>query len=410
MQALLERARRDAGLAGGELGALRKEASNLRRELSQLRATPAPRTPVVTESPVYRELEGRLEAARREADRLRVEQEQAQREVRQATILLNNERQTTKRLMEKLNRSPAVEIAAGSFSITLPFSYEGGGGSCRLKGGYAFRIPEQVARKLDLIDGDTVCLTLTALGKIRCEVTARVPRAIRRALARRAANADSGEPEWYAAPIPGLAQDTGEGTPAASKPFGRIARDEAGRAGLTEGDPIEVLVPQVDRFPTVRVLRVLEVGPRPVAGVEPLTPGRSRRTARRPAITKGAAPDEECAGRLPLEGKTVVIVGGDSFRVNYRRAVHRLGGEVKFIPAGGGDMDQVRALAMSADVTVLMSQYIGHKVKDVVMQALSAAGRMPLYVNSTGSRALRRELLAWADGRGQGGGETDAAV
>jgi hypothetical protein len=115
--------------------------------------------------------------------------------------------------------------------------------------------------------------------------------------------------------------------------------------------------------------------------------------ARRRRLSRKAAPH----GRLrelgrPLSGKRVLVVGGDSFHAAYRRIVESLGGSFDALKAG--DTGRAEAKAMAADIVVVMTAYVSHKVNDRVRQSLERAGRKErlALANSTGHRSLLRAL------------------
>lgn len=368
----------------------------------------APAVPVVVEAPAFAEREAQLGAANREIDRLSAELEKTRREVRQATLLRDREGQATRRLRAKIVRSPQTVAAPASFSVTLPFEYRGSSGLCRLRSGFEVSVPEHLVRKLELVHGDIVCLTLMPPGKVRLEVISQMPRDTPPALVREVATESASRPRlWQALPVSGLGSFCDGEAAGRVRPLGWIADEEAVRLGLRDGDPIRVIVPRAGEaegdvpmtapwpglpaLPTVKVLRKLE-GAETIGKTEPKArQGKTRRP--KPASVRRGHLGIPVLAYRPMAGKTVLIVGGDTFWVNYRQVVHGLGGKVEFISAGGGDVAQDQARARAADVTVLITAYIGHKVKGVVLEALASVGRTPLYVNSRGQKALLEALL-----------------
>ncbi len=410
----LRQSRREAATTGQQVGALRKELASAQAELERARRAEGPaRLPVVIEAPAFAELQAQLGASDHENERLRVQLAKTERELRQTCVVLKRQERTTRRLQARLARSPAVEAGPQAFTVTRAFEYRGLGGTCPLKSGYEITIPANVVGRLGLIHGDTVCLTLLPLGLVRMQVVAQAARRTRHALVREL-RPDGPEAQtrlWQAVPIRGLASFSEEGRPGRIAPLGWIAGVEVARLDLRDGDPITVIAPRANEegipvsspraglpaLPIVKVLRKHEVPE--AADVTEAAPEPRPRRQRPTTVSRGRLGRARPAAR-PLAGLTVLIVGGDSFHVNYRQVVHGLGGEVDFVEAAGGDPPQTKARARAADVTVLITPYLSHKAQNTVLEALDAAGKSPLYVNTRGQKAVLEALLGWARKRG----------
>ena len=99
------------------------------------------------------------------------------------------------------------------------------------------------------------------------------------------------------------------------------------------------------------------------------------------------------ARQRPLVGKKVLVVGGDSFKAGYRAIVESLGAEFEFQGAGG-DMTMVKSRARGADIVVLVTDYLSHKVSGVVTDTMKADGREAAlcYAGSKGRGAILEAL------------------
>jgi len=96
------------------------------------------------------------------------------------------------------------------------------------------------------------------------------------------------------------------------------------------------------------------------------------------------------AQQRPLVGKKVE---GDSFKVGYRAIVEALGAEFEFQGAGR-DMTMVKSRVRAADIVVLVTDYLSHKVSGVVTDTMKADGREPVlcYAGSKGRGAILEAL------------------
>lgn len=401
----LDEARREAGGAGKEVGALRKEVRDLQRDKERLvmAAGHPDRRPVVVETEAYLAGAAQLEAAHREVERLTAERDSARDELWRTTLLYDRERQANERLRARMAAAPLATASGQGYSITAPFSYEGPGGQCRLRQGYGIAIPGKSVAEHDLMDGDLVHLELSAHGRTTLRVESRAARETHRAIARKVAATAPGQPSWQAVLAPGHGEFGDEPAGRRHAVLGRITDHDVARYGVRDGDLLSVLVPRPPAdpagraaLPVVRVLRTFGL-PVEVERAEAQSPRRPRpRHHRRPASRQGVPRFGATAPSRPLAGKTVLIVGGDSFQVNYRAAVHGLGGTAMFLGADGEDPGRTRAKARSADVTVIVTPYVSHKVEDVVRSALRTMGQKPIMVNSTGWKTVVEALLQWA--------------
>jgi len=407
----LQAARREAGAAGEQLGQLRRRVRELERERDRLEAKKLRMAaPTVVETATFLARDVQLQASEQEAERLRAERDNALREAEQSGVLYRRAQRTNERLRLEISRSPLVAASPEGLSVTATFSYEGPGGVCRLKKGYGIAVPAAIVRKLDLMDGDVVDLSLTTAGGAECRVVAAVPRRVCQALAAVAALPGAPHLGWQALPVP--AGRFSDEKPLGPRPLGWICRHDAQRFGLEDGDLVTICVsgpePGGDpgsppsrvpaALPVVKVLRAhaMPDATQP-AGEKQVGTGRARRGKIRPLReanrrTRGFSRPPA----RPLLGKSVLIVGGDSFQVNYRSVVRALGAEACFLGADGTDPARTRAAARAADVTVIMTAYVSHKVEDVIKAALRPTARRAVRVNSTGQKALLDALMTWA--------------
>lgn len=430
-----DRANDQAGATGRQVGELKKQLRRLEEERDRLRAAqPAKAVPVV-ETAAVREWEERLEAARRETERVRDELAQTSRKLQRNEVLLRTREEEADKLRQALRHSPPGALTDCGLEMVLPFVYDGPAGRFILRPGFDLSVPAQVVRKLQLGDGDPVKLTVFPNGKVTLEPLAPVPREmvwgyVTRVEVGREAARTASEAGWSP---PGEAWRFDR---AAGEPAGWVGRTEAAYLGLEDGDPVAVLVPRGERgkgyplrspapglpaLPTVKVVRKDAAGgtASAAAGAAAGTAagtGRARREsrpARKAVLRRRGAPGTLGDGRLRpsrvLAGRKVLVVGGDSFRDQYRAVVEALGGEFEFQGAGAA-VAMAEDRARAADVVVLMTAYLSHKVSDRVTDTLAKMGREPLRVNSTGRTSLLKALVsAGREAAGAGSRRTQEA-
>jgi len=305
------------------------------------------------------------------------------REMRRSQVLteaLHREEERTARLRDSLEQG-AVGVN-GTLRARLPFLYTGPAGRLALSNGFELAVPARVVHKLDLADGDLLEVNLTPPGRVELEVVDSVPRR---------------EVLGHVRPF---SAETWEVVGTHGRRIGFIGEAEARAHDLREGDPVTVLRPGPfsgrggDKFflPRVKVLRVhREV--RASGGPPRETRTRPGRKKRRRSLKRAGKP----SGRLmpvgrPLAGKSVLVVGGESFHSAYRRIIESLGGT--FDGLGADDRRLAPARALAADIVVVVTPYVSHKASDAVHDALSKAGREGClaWANTTGQRGLLEAL------------------
>ncbi|HCJ09934.1 MAG TPA: hypothetical protein DHW14_02060 [Clostridiales bacterium] len=388
-----KQAQREAGEAGRALGELRKRVAELEERLASAEKLSESQGPVVVETSAALARDQRLEAAHRQIERLDREVEHLHRENAALHDALEREKEKTARLGKRLDRV-ALEGPSGSFKACLSFRYIGPDGRFDLRGGYRLLVPASHVHRLDLTDGDLVEVTIVPPDRVELEVLDRRPR--REVL---------GYVERYS-------PDTWKVVDVQGEEVGWVGDEEARAHGLADGDPVTVMRPELTRegegrprLPRVRVLRVhREVRaptPEEAKAERRSVGGRRSGRARRRRLSREAAPHGRFRelGR-PLSGKRVLVVGGDSFHATYRRIVERLGGSFDALKAG--DTGRAEAKAMAADIVVVMTGYVSHKVNGRVRHSLERAGRKErlALANSTGHRGLLKALRPFFRQRG----------
>ncbi|MEW6032058.1 MAG: hypothetical protein AB1645_04145 [Bacillota bacterium] len=322
-----------------------------------------------------------------EVTRLRGEVERLTQENRALAGALRQAEERAGRL-RRLAARTGPPCANGAFTVRLPFAYTGPGGRVALSRGFEVGVPAPVVHRLDLADGDLIELSLTLPDRVNLKVVDRLPR--REVL---------GHAKRHSA-------ETWEVVGTDARRVGWIGDAEARAHDLRDGDPLTVMRPEVEMagdgertfLPRVRILRVyreVELPPpdrRETNNAQRLKERRSRATHQRKVHRR-----ESPLGRLtpagrPLAGKRVLVVGAESFHPGYRRIVESLGGV--FEGLGAGDLSQAEAKARAADIVVLVTPYLAHKVGDVVEGALARAGRESRLTraNTTGHRGLLEAL------------------
>jgi len=380
-----KQAQREAGEAGRALGELRKRVAELEERVASAEKLSKSPGPVVIETPAALARDQRLEAAHRQIERLEREVEGLNQKNATLHNALEREREKAARLGERLDRA-ALDGPPGSFKACLSFRYIGPDGRFDFRGGYRLLVPASHVHRLDLTDGDLVEVTIVPPDRVELEVLDRPPRR---------------EVLGY---VKRYSPDTWKVVDVQGGEVGWVGEEEARVHGLADGDPVTVMRPEFTRqgegrprLPRVRVLRVhREVrAPAPEEAKAERRSVRGRRSgrARRRRLSREAA----LHGRFrelgqPLFGKRVLVVGGDSFHATYRSIVESLGGSFDALKAG--DTGRAEAKAMAADIVVVMTAYVSHKVNDRVRHSLERAGRKErlALANSTGHRGLLKAL------------------
>jgi len=97
------------------------------------------------------------------------------------------------------------------------------------------------------------------------------------------------------------------------------------------------------------------------------------------------------AGRRALSqallGSRVLVVGDDNRQVVYREEVERFGGEFDFL-SGFSEPRRASEKAAAADVVVLVTSYVSHKVSG----RIGAFGKVVIRVNQSGEHSMREAL------------------
>ncbi|MCL6580705.1 MAG: hypothetical protein K6U08_03695 [Firmicutes bacterium] len=475
-----DRLRQQAGTAGQEIGELRKRVASLEEQNVRLRAALETGGPRILGTDVVREREDRLEAAYRSLQRLETENEGLRRQNDYLAHRIGEEQQKNARLRAALERmsarlaagpqthrasSPATGTTAppgaaetegagpedegrlpGIYQGVLRFAYDGPDGHLGLSRGFRLLVPAAVVRRLDLVDGDLVEVTLGPGRSVNLDLVGPVDREEGLGVVRRVSLSEN------AAQDPD-GPDAGRATAAAPpvawqllnlmrRPVAWLSEAEATRVGLADGDVVGYIrpvpggggatpegygvtlggyragaegrgaaglhspAPGLPALPLARVVRRhpdgLVLAP---AEENTGTPGRAVGEAGAAGATKPRRPrlrrrEERVAGRqlrrpdtLPLAGRTILVVGGDSFHVSYRELIERLGG--RFIGQGAeADIHLAAGRAKSADGVVVVAPYASHKMEGVVEAALVAVGRADCLVRSAtkGRRGLLEAL------------------
>jgi len=391
-----KQAQREAGEAGRTVGELRKRVQELEERLAAAESRCGAGGPLVIETGASLAGDERLEAAHRQIDRLELEVESLWRENRALSGALRREEQKAGELRDRLEGTVLCG-PAGSFRACLPFRYTGPDGRFDFSGSFKLLVPASYVDRFDLADGDLVDVTVTPPRKVELEVVDRRPR--REVL---------GHASRYSS-------ETWKVIDTRGRAVGWIGEREAAAHKLSDGDPVTVLRPEYVQaqetgrplLPRVRVLRVHREAREEAGGVERAggTAGGGalrRRRARRRKLSRAAARH----GRLrelghPLAGKKVLVVGGDSFQPGYRRIVESLGGAFDALEAG--DTGRAESKALAADVVVIMTSYVSHKVGDLVEDTLERAGRRDrlALANSTGHHGFFEALRPFFQNRGE---------
>lgn len=481
-----DRLRQQAGAAGQEIGDLRKRVASLEEENRRLRAALEAGGPHILGQEVVREREAKLESAYRSLQRLETENEGLRWQNEYLAYRIGEEQQRNARLRAALERmsarltvganadrapspdhrvtgSPAAAESEGAgpedegrlpgiYQGVLRFAYDGPDGYLGLSRGFRLLVPAAVVRRLDLVDGDLVEVTLGPGRSVNLDLVGPVDREEGLGVVRRV-----GLPGTAAQDPAG--RDAGRATAGAPpvawqllnlmrRPVAWVSEAEAARVGLADGDVVGYVrpvpggggatpegygvtpggqrggaegrgaaglhspAPGLPALPLARVVRRHPDG-LALAPAEGSTgsPGRAAEEAgaagavgaagaakpRRPRLRRR---EERVAGRqlrrpdsLPLAGRTILVVGGDSFHVSYRALIEKLGGE--FIGQGAeADIHLGAGRAKSADGVVVVAPYASHKMEGVVEAALEAVGRAHCLVRSAtkGRRGLLEAL------------------
>lgn len=414
LRQLLEKMRRErdeanqrAALKGQENGQLRAEVRRLEGEVARAAAAgPEPRAAIIVETAACLERDELLLAANREAER--VTRELAESRLRadwsdEARIRL--ETQNT-RLRAAIGRRPVGVGPAAGYTLTAPFRYRGPGGAVNLAPGYALTISQGPVDGHELVDGDIVSITITPPARVTLAVESPRPRETAIGTARRVAVDVWPEPLWQVVRVL-TDEKTGERM---GQPLGWLSDDEARLRGLAEGDPVRVVIPVaapgegrplrtpapgLPALPPVRVVQKYEVEETGGGELTPKGPaaGARRQAGQRKPVAgprraaRGLALGRLKAKHLPYAGQKILVVGGDSWRAQYRRRIEAIGAEFLFQSAGD-DAAQARAKARAADMVLVETRYVSHKVGNAVRDELARLGRTFVPVNSTGQRAL----------------------
>jgi len=414
-----DKVREEAGAAGGEVGVLRKQVRKLTEASAGAGGRAATGPPVIIEAKTVSEWESRLESTRRENDRLRGQLEQTDRENDRLASELRSETETAERLRQALERrmrvvargigprpgakgvtaaSEAGRAAPADALVTaLPFEYEGPDGSFRLRGSFRLVVPDSVVKRLGLVSGDLVTVTVTPDRRVELKVLIRaVSESVLGSVKRVAA--EDGRGAWQ---VIGLDRQPLGWVSEAEFTARSLADGDAvtvTRAGRKEGDPPRGLWSPAVGLPALPRCRVLQKHEAPAAESLPAAPARHRAVGRavageKPETGRYSGEMRAFARQRPLAGKKVLVVGGDSFNAGYRAIVESLGAEFEFQGAGR-DMTMVKSRARAADIVVLVTGYLSHKVSGVVTDTMKGDGREPAlcYAGSKGRGAILEAL------------------
>ena len=304
---------------------------------------------------------------------------------------------------------------ADTLVAALPFEYEGPDGFFRLRGNFRLVVPDSAVKRLGLVPGDLVTVTATPDRKVELQVLVRVASESVLGSVKRVA-AEDGRGAWQ---VIGLDR----------QPLGWVSEVEFAarsladgdavtvtRAGRKEGEPPRGLWSPAVGLPALPRCRVLQKHEALAAEALPAAPAK-RRTVRRAAA--GEKPEtgrysgemRAFAQRRPLAGKKVLVVGGDSFKAGYRAIVESLGAEFEFQGAGR-DMTMVKSRVRGADIVVLVTEYLSHKVSGVVTDTMKGDGREAAlcYAGSKGRGAILEALRPhFRAVNGEGGGPANSA-
>jgi len=432
-----DKARAEAGAAGREVGVLRKQVGKLTEASAGAggRTTTVPT--VIIEAKTVSEWEGRLESARRENDRLRGQLEQTDRENDRLASELRRETETTERLRQALERrmravargigtrpgakgvtaaSEAGRAAPADALVTaFPFEYEGPDGSFRLRGSFRLVVPDSVVKRLDLVSGDLVTVTVTPDRRVELQVLIRaVSESVLGSVKRVAA--ENGRGAWQ---VIGLDRQPLGWVSEAEFTARSLADGDAvtvTRAGRKEGEPPRGLWSPAAGLLALPRCRVLQKHEPPAGEGLPAAPAKHRAVRRavageKPETGRYSGEMRAFAQQRPLAGKKVLVVGGDSFKAGYRAIIESLGAEFEFQGAGR-DMTMVKSRARAADIVVLVTDYLSHKVSGIVNDTMKADGREPAlcYAGSKGRGAILEALRPhFRAVNGEGAGTVNSA-
>jgi bifunctional DNA-binding transcriptional regulator/antitoxin component of YhaV-PrlF toxin-antitoxin module len=432
-----DKVREEAGAAGGEVGVLRKQVRKLTEASTDAGGRTTTGPPVIIEAKTVSEWEGRLESARRENDRLRGQLEQTDRENDRLASELRRETETAERLRQALERrmrvvargigprpgakgvtaaSEAGRAAKADALVTaLPFEYEGPDGSFRLRGSFRLVVPDSVVKRLGLVSGDLVTVTVTPDRRVELKVLIRAVSESVLGSVKRVAVED-GRGAWQ---VIGLDRQPLGWVSEAEFTARSLADGDAvtvTRAGRKVGEPPRGLWSPAVGLPALPRCRVLQKHEAPAAESLPAAPAKRRAVRRavageKPETGRYSGEMRAFARQRPLVGKKVLVVGGDSFKAGYRAIVENLGAEFEFQGAGR-DMTMVKSRARAADIVVLVTEYLSHKVSGVVTDTMKADGREVAlcYAGSKGRGAILEALRPhFRAVNGEGGGMANSA-
>ena len=436
-----DQARAEAGAAGREVGALRNQVGRLEKASASSARTPAA-PPIIIETKVVSDWETRLEAARRENDRLRTQLEQAERESGRRASELREESETVERLRQALDRQsrhaprwPAAgpggngsaaapgsarSAPADTLFTDLPFEYEGPDGFFRLRASFRLLVPDSAVKGLGLVAGDLVTVKVTP--DRRVELKTLVKAASESALGTVRRVGDPGA--WQVVDLDGAPLGWVSEAEFAVRSLAEGDAVTVARAVASEGKPASGLWSPAVGLPVLPRCRVLSRHSVPAAeqagegagepggrGAEGAGTARRARRAAKPAKRHGEQPGmyngelRALREQRPLAGRKVLVVGGDSFAVGYRDIVEALG--AKFESQGASrDLALVESRVRAADLVVLVTVYVSHKVSDIVTDTMKADGREPAlcYAGSKGRGAILEALRPHFDERQEAAG------
>jgi len=339
---------RQAGDAGREVGRLRKRVEELEQQLAKAESASGLAGPVVLEPKEVLERDSRLEAANRQIERLERDLQTLNRDYQALAGALDRQEQRADRLRCLLD-GVALATSGGGFRAYLPFNYVGPGGRFVFSKGFGLVVPGSAVYRLDLADGDLVQVTVRPPRTVDLGVVDKLPRREAHGHARR------------------YSRDTWQFFHTDGRLLGWVGDAEARAYGLRDGDPVTVLWPErghLDsdrrRLPRVRILRVHRTTLSP-SERQTLT-GLRRTRIRKPRLRRGARFRDwlKDFGK-PLRGKKVLVAGGDKSHPAYRFMIESLG--AGFDGLGAGDANQAEAKALAADITIVITPYVSHKVR-----------------------------------------------
>lgn len=145
-----------------------------------------------------------------------------------------------------------------------------------------------------------------------------------------------------------------------------LGLEEVFRAGASEGDPVSVLVPSNKSNAKGRITKIHWVSLVRDITANPDRPKRIEKTVKKTVFDN------------TLSGVKILVLGGDGVKNSYIRELQQMGGEVEW-HTGFNEMHAIPHKVGRADVVLVLTAHMSHKVYYVLKTAAKAYHKQPLY-------------------------------